>query len=157
MKITATALSVAALTMLSGAALAYRVLPPMKGAPIQSAAMTTSQTPPSKHAAQPTVTALQQCKILEHRFDNTAAAVSSTGNGESIMKVVLSKAANDLVATGHSAQQAADAAVAILSRRTNGRGGLIVVDRNGGVGSAFTTKNLVRAFKTSDDPAVVIL
>jgi beta-aspartyl-peptidase (threonine type) len=89
--------------------------------------------------------------------DNAAAAVSSTGNGESIMKVVLSKAANDLVATGHSAQQAADAAVAILSRRTNGRGGLIVVDRNGGVGSAFTTKNLVRAFKTSDDPAVVIV
>lgn len=76
MKITATILSVAALTMLSGAALAYPVLPPMKGAPIESAAMTMSQTPPSKHVAQPTVTALQQCKILEHRFDNTAASVA---------------------------------------------------------------------------------
>ena len=89
--------------------------------------------------------------------DNIGAAVSSTGNGESIMKVVLSKTANDLVAAGHSAQEAADAAVAILSKRTTGRGGLIIVDRNGGVGSAFTTKNLVRAFKTSDNAPAVAL
>jgi len=87
--------------------------------------------------------------------DNEGAAVSSTGNGESIMKVVLAKAANDLIVAGHSPQSAADAANAMLTRRTGGRGGLIVVDRKGRVGASFTTKNMAHAFRTSNDAAAV--
>src|SRR5262249_30992293 len=88
--------------------------------------------------------------------DNEAAAVSATGHGESVMKIVMSKLANDLVSAGHSPQEAADGAVAILRRRTTGRGGLIVLDRQGRVGAAFSTNNLVRAYRTLHDTSAVV-
>jgi beta-aspartyl-peptidase (threonine type) len=84
--------------------------------------------------------------------DNQSAAVSCTGHGESIMKVIMAKAAADLVAAGHDAQAAADAAVQILSRRTTGLGGLIVVDRAGRYGAAFSTPHMSWAGKTSVGP-----
>jgi L-asparaginase / beta-aspartyl-peptidase len=80
--------------------------------------------------------------------DNTSAAISTTGHGESIMKVVLAKAANDLVAAGRSPQVAADEAIAHLTKRTGGRGGLIIVDREGRVGFAFSTPNMAYAYRT---------
>ena len=88
--------------------------------------------------------------------DNQGAAVSATGHGESVMKIVMSKFANDLVSQGHSPQQAAEAAVAVLRSRTAGRGGLIVLDRRGRVGAAFSTNNLVHAYCTSEHPEVTI-
>jgi len=81
--------------------------------------------------------------------DNESAAVSTTGHGESIMKVVLAKTVNDFVAAGVPAQGAADRAIAILTRRTSGRAGLIVVDRQGRVGFAFSTSHLAYAYRTS--------
>jgi beta-aspartyl-peptidase (threonine type) len=88
--------------------------------------------------------------------DNEGAAVSATGHGESVMKIVMSKFANDLVAQGHSPRQAAEAAVAMLRRRTAGRGGLIVLDRQGRVGAAFSTNNLVHAYCTSYHPEATV-
>ena len=88
--------------------------------------------------------------------DNEGAAVSATGHGESVMKIVMSKLANDLVAAGKSPQEAADLALARLARRTAGRAGLIILDRQGRIGAAFTTKNLVRAYRTFDNPTPVI-
>ena len=88
--------------------------------------------------------------------DNEGAAISSTGHGESVMKIVMAKLVNDLVAQGRSPQEAADAAIAVLRRRTAGRAGLIVLDRKGRVGAAFTTNNLVRACRTSGDAAAVV-
>lgn len=81
--------------------------------------------------------------------DNLSAAVSCTGHGESIMKLVLAKAANDFVAGGKPAQQAADEAIALLNKRTTGRGGLIVLDRFGWPGIAFSTTHLAYAFRSS--------
>jgi L-asparaginase / beta-aspartyl-peptidase len=81
--------------------------------------------------------------------DNLASAVSCTGHGESMMKVVLAKMANDMVAAGKSPQEAADAAVALLTKRTSGRGGLIVIDREGRVGTAFSTPHMAYAFQTA--------
>jgi len=80
--------------------------------------------------------------------DNESAAVSCTGHGESIMKVVMAKAAADFVAAGHDAQSAAEAAVRTLSRRTTGAGGLIVVDKSGGLGASFSTPHMTWAGKT---------
>jgi len=80
--------------------------------------------------------------------DNLAGAVSTTGHGESIMKVVLAKTANDFVAAGKSPQQAADEAVALLMRRTEGRGGLIILDRQARAGLAFSTPDMAYAFRT---------
>ena len=88
--------------------------------------------------------------------DNEGAAVSSTGHGEAIMKIVGAKMINDLVAAGHSPQEAAELAVANASRRTLGRVGFIVVDRRGRIGSAFATNNLVRASRTSSSPDFVV-
>ena len=74
--------------------------------------------------------------------DNRSAAVSCTGHGESIMKIVMAKKAADLVESGHDAQAAAELALKILEERTEGGGGLIVVDRAGRVGAAFSTPTM---------------
>lgn len=89
--------------------------------------------------------------------DNEGAAVSSTGHGESVMKIVMAKYVSDLVASGQTAQAAADAAIALLGRRTTGKAGLISLDRQGRVGAAFSTGNLVRAFRTSSRPEPVVI
>jgi beta-aspartyl-peptidase (threonine type) len=77
--------------------------------------------------------------------DNESAAVSCTGHGESIMKVVMAKAAADFIAAGLNAQAAAEAAVKVLSRRTTGAGGLIIVDRTGRLGASFSTPHMTWA------------
>src|SRR6266850_2285019 len=79
--------------------------------------------------------------------DNMSAAISTTGHGESMMKVVLAKMANDFVAAGKSAQSAADDAIAVLTKRTSGRGGLIIVDIRGQVGFAFSTPHMAYAYR----------
>jgi L-asparaginase / beta-aspartyl-peptidase len=81
--------------------------------------------------------------------DNSAGGVSCTGHGESIMKVILAKSASDFMASGKSAQEAADQAIALLSKRTTGRGGLIVIDREGGIGKAFSTPHLAYAYRSA--------
>jgi beta-aspartyl-peptidase (threonine type) len=81
--------------------------------------------------------------------DNLSSAVSCTGHGESIMKVVLAKTVSDLIAGGRLPQEAADASIELLQRRTGGRGGLIVLDRSGHLGIAHSTPQMVFAFKTS--------
>ena len=80
--------------------------------------------------------------------DNLSAAISATGHGESIMKVVLAKTASDMVAAGRTPQSAADDCIAHLSKRTSGKGGLIIVDREGRAGLAFSTPNMAYAFRT---------
>lgn len=81
--------------------------------------------------------------------DNVTSAISCTGHGESIMKVVLAKTASDFVAAGKSPQEAADAAIALLNKKTGGRGGLIILDRDGRVGKAFSTLHMPYAFQTT--------
>jgi beta-aspartyl-peptidase (threonine type) len=81
--------------------------------------------------------------------DNLASAVSTTGHGESIMKVVMAKTANDFVQAGHAPQEAATKAVALLAERTGGKGGLIVLDRLGQPGFAFSTRDMAFAYRTN--------
>jgi beta-aspartyl-peptidase (threonine type) len=68
--------------------------------------------------------------------DNRTGAVSATGEGEFLMRVIISKTACDLIGGGMNAQEAADAAIALLAERTIGKGGLIVLDRQGRAGVA---------------------
>jgi beta-aspartyl-peptidase (threonine type) len=81
--------------------------------------------------------------------DNLSAAVSCTGHGESIMKVVMAKAAADLVATGHMPQAAADRALQVMTDRTGRNGGLILVDRTGAAGAAFSTAKMPWGIRNS--------
>lgn len=87
--------------------------------------------------------------------DNLSGAVSCTGNGENIMKVVLAKFACDALAAGADAQAAAEQAAAHLLERTGGRGGLILVDPRGNIGAAFNTSHMAHAFRSSESEPVI--
>ncbi len=82
--------------------------------------------------------------------DNESAAVSLTGWGEPIMKLVLGKWAADRVGTGALPQQAATDAIAYLFKRLGGHGGLIVMDRAGRVGIAHNTPGMAWGLATQD-------
>ena len=78
--------------------------------------------------------------------DDLSAGASATGWGESIMKVVLCKAACDYVTQGITAQAAAEKAIGVLADRAQGLGGLIVIDRFSQIGMSFNTPRMARAW-----------
>ena len=78
--------------------------------------------------------------------DNRTGAVSATGDGEHLMKIVISKTACDFLGQGMTPQEAADAAIALLAERTTGHGGLVVLDRHANVGAAHNTGYLAHAY-----------
>lgn len=86
--------------------------------------------------------------------DNRTAAVSATGHGESLMKVLISKQACDFVALGFSAQAACETAVRLLGERTDGEGGLISIDHLGRVGFAYNTTAMPYAYAVSTTAVV---
>lgn len=81
--------------------------------------------------------------------DNLSAAVSTTGWGEPIMKLVLAKWAADRVAAGNLPEWAALEAINNLKDRLNGRGGIIVLNRQGQFGIAHNTPRMAWAVRTS--------
>ncbi|AKU92083.1 isoaspartyl peptidase/L-asparaginase family protein [Vulgatibacter incomptus] len=76
--------------------------------------------------------------------DDAAGAVSATGQGEAIIRVVLSKHVCDRIAAGEPADVAAANALREL-RRVNGEGGIIAVDRHGRLGYATNAARMSRA------------
>lgn len=77
--------------------------------------------------------------------DNRIGGVSSTGHGESIMKVNLARLVLTYVETGIPIQEAADKALAYMSERVDGSGGVIALDSKGNIGHSHTTKHMVWA------------
>ncbi|MGO9515952.1 MAG: isoaspartyl peptidase/L-asparaginase [Candidatus Korobacteraceae bacterium] len=77
--------------------------------------------------------------------DNRSAAVSTTGWGEPMMKLVLSKWAADQVEDGLAPQQAAERALYYLKARLKGHGGIIIVDARGRIGLAHNTPRMAWA------------
>ena len=80
--------------------------------------------------------------------DNRTAAVSLTGWGEPIMKLVLGKWAVDRVAAGASPEQAAEEAIAYLFSRLGGHGGIILLGPDGRVGLAHNTPRMAWGLQT---------
>jgi len=78
--------------------------------------------------------------------DNATAGVSATGDGEAIMKVVLSKLACDLTVNEISVEHAINKAIQILESRTRAHAGLIMIDNKGNLGCAFNTPRMSRAW-----------
>ena len=74
--------------------------------------------------------------------DNESAAVSLTGWGEPIMKLVLGKWAVDRVARGEPPQSVAEAAIKYLYARLGGHGGIILLGPDGLVGLAHNTPQM---------------
>jgi L-asparaginase / beta-aspartyl-peptidase len=81
--------------------------------------------------------------------DNLTAAVSLTGWGEPIMKLVLGKWAVDRVAAGASPDQAAHDAIAYLFDRLGGHGGIILLGPDGSVGLAHNTPRMAWGLRTT--------
>ena len=82
--------------------------------------------------------------------DNRSAAVSTTGWGEPMMKLVLSKWAADRVEDGLAPQEAAQRALYYLKARLNGHGGIIIVDARGRIGLAHNTPRMAWSLTTKD-------
>lgn len=76
--------------------------------------------------------------------DDRAAAVSCTGDGEGIIRVVLAKHVSDRVAAGASVEEAARSGIRELER-IEAQGGLIVVDGSGRLAMACNAPRMSRA------------
>src|SRR5882724_7129159 len=101
--------------------------------------------------------------------DSEAGAVSCTGYGEAIMKIVMAKTAVDLLRSRatcvdpaaaadvcelSSADLAAREAVHLLGKRTHATGGLILLDRHGNPGFAFDTPRMAYGYVALDGNCV---
>lgn len=89
--------------------------------------------------------------------DDESAAVSLTGWGEPIMKLVLGKWAVDRVASGVSPQQAAQAAIDYLYSRLGGHGGIILLDREGRIGLAHNTPRMAWGLRTTEGAQINVV
>jgi beta-aspartyl-peptidase (threonine type) len=81
--------------------------------------------------------------------DNESGAVSTTGWGEPMMKLVIAKHTADLIRQGATPQNAAQESIAYLKRRLNGHGGMIALDTKGRYGIAHSTPRMAWATKTA--------
>ena len=90
--------------------------------------------------------------------NNESAAVSTTGWGEPIMKLVLAKWTADRIAAGNLPEWAAQEAMNYLKQRVNGHGGIIVLSPSGHFGIAHNTSRMAWACQTvkKQDAGVVL-
>ena len=82
--------------------------------------------------------------------DDETAAVSATGIGEAIIKVSLARVVCEAIRAGASPQKAADEAIAMLARRMNAEGGVIVMARDGTPAWARNTATMTYAYVALD-------
>ena len=88
--------------------------------------------------------------------DNETCAVSATGYGEDFMRSVISKTISDFIYMKKmNAEQATLAGIDYLKRKVNGRGGVIVIDKDGNCASGFTTKKMIHGWIEHGGTAVV--
>jgi beta-aspartyl-peptidase (threonine type) len=80
--------------------------------------------------------------------NNESAAVSTTGWGEPIMKLVLAKWTADRISAGNLPEWSAQEAMNYLKQRMNGHGGIIVLNPEGHIGIAHNTPRMAWAYKT---------
>ena len=102
---------------------------------------------PNKHQGRVGDSALIGCGTYA---DNAVGGVSSTGWGEALIRVVMAKSVIDMMqSNGDDPERAAKDAIAVLKKRTGGQGGVVVLGASGGVGIAFNTPRMARAYITS--------
>jgi beta-aspartyl-peptidase (threonine type) len=79
--------------------------------------------------------------------DDASCAVSCTGFGEDFLRTALAKTLADMIELqGLSGNAATEQGIAYLARKVAGRGGFILVDRDGGCHGAFTTKRMIHGW-----------
>jgi beta-aspartyl-peptidase (threonine type) len=77
--------------------------------------------------------------------DDEAGGASSTGDGEAVMRLCLAKTAVEWMRGGMHPEDSARAAVRLLLARTQGYGGIILIDHLGRLGLARTTMSMTWA------------
>ncbi len=91
--------------------------------------------------------------------DNTIGAVSSSGWGESLIKVVMAKTVVDLMDRYElDAERATRDAIKLLARKVKGYGGVIAINKHGKIGIAYNTARMARAWMDSHmkSPSVAV-
>jgi beta-aspartyl-peptidase (threonine type) len=90
--------------------------------------------------------------------ENKIGAISCTGWGESIMKMMLAREVAEKLRSGLIAQNAADKALNCFHERINGLGGIICIDKAGHIGMSFNTPRMARGYVHQDmnDPIVEV-
>ena len=79
--------------------------------------------------------------------DNETCAVSATGFGEDFMRSVIAKTISDFIyMKGMDATQATAAGIEYLVRKVGGRGGVIVIDKDGNCSCGFTTRKMIHGW-----------
>jgi L-asparaginase / beta-aspartyl-peptidase len=86
--------------------------------------------------------------------DGKIGACSTTGDGESIMPVVLAKTAIDFLAGDRHPDEAAQMAIDTLVSKVEGEAGCILVDRQGRVGWAYNSSHMACAYMTEGQDKV---
>lgn len=86
--------------------------------------------------------------------DQLAAAVSLTGWGEPMMKLVLGKWATDRVQAGQAPDMVAPQAIAYLAKRLQGHGGIILLSPDGRWGIAHNTPGMAWGVWDAKGPRV---
>lgn len=82
--------------------------------------------------------------------DNKMGAVSTTGHGEAIMKVVLSRLILFHMEQGQSAEAASDLGLAYMKSRVGGLGGVVTVDPQGHWAACFSSLQMAWAAAQKD-------
>jgi beta-aspartyl-peptidase (threonine type) len=80
--------------------------------------------------------------------NNESAAVSTTGWGEPIMKLVLAKWTADRILAGNLPEWSAQEAMNYLKQRLDAHGGIIVLNPEGHFGIAHNTPRMAWAYRT---------
>lgn len=98
-------------------------------------------------------TALVGCGLYA---DNRSGGCSTTGDGESIIPVVLAKTAIDALAREMHPDEAAQHAIATLIDRVEGEAGCILIDQQGRIGWAYNSEHMAVGYMNDElsEPAV---
>ncbi|MBT3047490.1 MAG: isoaspartyl peptidase/L-asparaginase family protein [Candidatus Thiodiazotropha sp.] len=79
--------------------------------------------------------------------DNQTCAISTTGFGEDFMRTVLAKTVSDAMEfLDYDARGAVAYGIQYLRRKVKGRGGMIVIDRQGNCAADTTTKKMIHGW-----------
>ena len=96
-------------------------------------------------------TALVGCGLYA---DNKIGGCSTTGDGESIIPVVLAKTAIDFLSGDRHPDEAAQMAIDTLISKVKGEAGCILIDREGRVGWAYNSSHMACAYMTEGQDKV---
>jgi len=76
--------------------------------------------------------------------ENGVGAVSCTGWGESIIKVMLAREVAEYIRSGLNAQMSAEKGIQKLKEKVDGLGGVLCLDMRGSIGMAYNTTRMAR-------------